>query len=103
MPLLAQILELANVVSNEIDVKQVVAKVQLGEADAGIVYLSDSVAAPELKTITIPAKFNVIARYPIAVLNNAPQVELASYFIAYLLSADGQAALKKWGFTPITP
>jgi molybdate transport system substrate-binding protein len=94
---------LTNVVSNEIDVKQVVAKVQLGEADAGIVYLSDSVAAPGLKIITIPAKFNVIARYPIAVLNNAPQAELASEFIAYLLSAEGQASLKKWGFTPITP
>jgi molybdate transport system substrate-binding protein len=94
---------LANVVSNEIDVKQVVAKVQLGEADAGIVYISDSVAASELKTIQIPANFNVIAKYPIAALTNSPQSELASEFIGYLLSADGQAILKKWGFTPITP
>jgi molybdate transport system substrate-binding protein len=94
---------LANVVSNETDVKQVVAKVQLGEADAGIVYISDSIAAPELKTIEIPANFNVIAKYPIAALTNAPQSELASEFIAYVLSADGQAILKKWGFTPVTP
>ena len=94
---------LANVVSNETDVKQVVAKVQLGEADAGIVYISDAVAAPELKTIEIPAKFNVIAKYPIATLTKTPQPELASEFIAYVLSADGQAILKKWGFTPITP
>jgi molybdate transport system substrate-binding protein len=94
---------LANVVSNETDVKQVVAKVQLGEADAGIVYISDAVAAPELKTIEIPANFNVIARYPIAALAHAPQSELASQFIAYVLSADGQTVLKKWGFTPITP
>ena len=46
---------LANVVSNEDNVKQVVAKVQLGEADAGIVYTSDVVAATDLKTIEIPA------------------------------------------------
>jgi molybdate transport system substrate-binding protein len=94
---------LANVVSNETDVKQVVAKVQLGEADAGIVYISDAVAAPELKSIEIPKAFNVIAKYPIAALINAPQSELASEFITYVLSADGQAILKKWGFTPLTP
>ena len=94
---------LANVVSNETDVKQVVSKVQLGEADAGIVYISDSVAAPDLKTIDIPANFNVIAKYPIAVLANAPQSQLASEFIAYVLSADGQAILQKWGFTPLQP
>ena len=76
---------------------------QLGEADAGIVYISDSVAAPELKTVEIPKDFNVIAKYPIAALTNAPQTELASEFIAYVLSADGQAILKKWGFTPFTP
>jgi molybdate transport system substrate-binding protein len=94
---------LDNVVSNETDVKQVVAKVQLGEADAGIVYISDAVAAPELKTIEIPANFNVIAKYPIAALTNGPQSELASGFIAYVLSADGQVILKKWGFTPVAP
>ena len=93
---------LANVVSNETDVKQVVAKVQLGEADAGIVYISDSVAAPELKTIAIPSNFNVIAKYPIAVLAGAPQPDVASGFIAYILSSEGQAILKKWGFTPVS-
>ena len=63
---------LANVVSNEDNVKQVVAKVQLGEADAGIVYTSDAVAAPDLKTIEIPAELNVIAEYPIAPLPPLP-------------------------------
>ena len=90
-------------VSNETDVRQVVAKVQLGEADAGIVYVSDAVAAPELKTIEIPAADNVIAKYPIAALSKAPQPDLAASFIAYVLSTDAQAALKKWGFTPIAP
>jgi len=94
---------LANVVSNETDVKQVVAKVQLGEADAGIVYISDAIAAPTLKTITIPSNYNVVAKYPIAVLTNASQPDLAAEFITSVLSSDGQAILKKWGFTPITP
>ena len=94
---------LANVVSNETDVRQVVAKVQLGEADAGIVYVSDAVAASELQTIAIPTADNVIAKYPIAALGKAQQPDLAAGFITYVLSADGQAALKKWGFTPIAP
>ncbi len=92
---------LANVVSNENDVKQVVSKVQLGEADAGIVYVSDSIAAPELKTIQIADQFNVIAKYPIAILDKAPYPDLAAEFVAYVLSPEGQAALKKWGFTPV--
>lgn len=91
---------LTNVVSNENDVKQVVAKVQLGEADAGIVYVSDSVAAPDLKKIEIPTKFNVIAKYPIAALTKSPNSDLATQFISYVLSPDGQAILKKWGFAP---
>ena len=94
---------LANVVSYETDVKQVVAKVQLGEVDGGIVYLSDSIAAPELKTIEIPANFNVVAKYPLAALIQAPSPGLAGDFIAYVLSNDGQAVLKKWGFTPVNP
>jgi molybdate transport system substrate-binding protein len=94
---------LANVVSYETDVKQVVAKIQLGEADAGIVYISDSIAAPELKTIEIPVSFNVVASYPLAVLAQAPNPDLAAVFIAYVLSPEGQAILKKWGFTPIKP
>jgi molybdate transport system substrate-binding protein len=91
---------LANVLSNEDNVKQVVAKVQLGEADAGIVYTSDAVAAPEVKTIDIPAELNVIAEYPIATLAQSANQALADTFIAYVLSEDGQAVLQKWGFAP---
>ena len=91
---------LANVVSNESNVKQVVAKVQLGEADAGIVYASDAVAAPELPVIEIPSKWNVVAEYPIATLKNAPYPELADEFVAFVLSPQGQAILQKWGFSP---
>ncbi|HEX9333888.1 MAG TPA: molybdate ABC transporter substrate-binding protein [Anaerolineales bacterium] len=91
---------LANVVSNEDNVKQVVAKVQLGEADAGIVYTSDAIASPDLKTIEIPAALNVIAKYPIAPLAKSANADLAKAFLEYVLSSDGQAVLQKWGFTP---
>ena len=91
---------LTNVVSNEDNVKQVVAKVQLGEADTGLVYTSDAVAATELKTIEIPAELNVIAEYPIATLTQSTNADLADAFIAYILSADGQIILEKWGFAP---
>jgi molybdate transport system substrate-binding protein len=92
---------LANVVSNEDNVKQVVAKVQLGEADAGIVYMSDAVAAPDLQAIEIPAGLNVIAQYPIAPLTRSPHADLAAEFAAYVLSPDGQSMLQKWGFAPV--
>jgi molybdate transport system substrate-binding protein len=94
---------LTNVVSSEDNVKQVVAKVQLGEADAGIVYGSDAVARPELLTLAIPAEFNVLAQYPIAPLAAAPQPTLAADFIAYMLSAEGQATLSQWGFMSVSP
>jgi molybdate transport system substrate-binding protein len=91
---------LDNVVSNEDNVKQVVSKVQLGEADAGIAYVSDIVASPDLKTIEIPTELNVIAKYPIAPLAVSENAEVAQAFIDYVLSAEGQAILQKWGFDP---
>jgi molybdate transport system substrate-binding protein len=93
---------LSNVVSYEDNVKQVVAKIQLGEGDAGIVYSSDVTpdAAAKVTKIEIPDKYNVLATYPIAVLKAAPQTDLAAKFMAYVLSADGQAVLQKWGFIP---
>src|SRR5690606_35826403 len=87
---------LANVVSNEDNVKQVVTKVQLGEADAGIVYTSDAVAAPDLQAIAIPDDLNVIATYPIAPLANSENGDLAQAFVDYVLSSEGQGGLAKW-------
>jgi molybdate transport system substrate-binding protein len=89
---------LANVVSNEDNVRQVVAKVQLGEADAGVVYTSDAIAASDLKTIEIPVEFNVIAEYPIAALTRSTNLQLANGFIDFVLSKEGQLILQKWGF-----
>jgi len=87
---------LANVVSNEDNVKQVVAKVELGEADAGIVYVTD--AQGDVKQIEIPKEINVIAQYPIAALNGAKELELARDFVAFVSSAEGQAILAQAGF-----
>jgi molybdate transport system substrate-binding protein len=92
---------LANVVSYENDVRQVLTKVQLGEADAGIVYSSDLVAAQGLQNIQIPAESNVAARYSIAGLAQSANPELAQAFIEYILSPEGQNILVKWGFLPV--
>jgi molybdate transport system substrate-binding protein len=92
---------LANLVSNETDVRQVVTKVGLGEADAGIAYRSDITAAPALKTIDISDKYNVTADYPIAPLNKSAHLQLAVEFIQFVLSVDGQTILQKWGFIPL--
>ena len=94
---------LTNVVSNEDNVKQVVAKVQLGEADAGIVYQSDFVAAPQLTRIEIPAEANVVAVYPITVLRESAEPALAQDFIDFVLSDAGQATLHGWGFRSPAP
>lgn len=92
----------ANIVSQEDNVRQVVTKVRLGEADAGVVYVSDIIeeVRDEVAVIEIPDPFNVISQYPIAAVEGG-DTELAQVFIDYLLSADGQAILEQYGFTPI--
>jgi molybdate transport system substrate-binding protein len=91
---------LANLVSEETNVKQVAAKVQLGEADAGMVYSTDVTQAirPAVRVIDIPAEFNVIAKYPIAVVRGARNESGARTFIDYVLSPAGQAILTRHGF-----
>jgi molybdate transport system substrate-binding protein len=91
---------LANLVSEEANVRQVVTKVALGEADAGIVYTSDVTpdVAGKLLRIDIPDASNIVAIYPIAIIRDAPGLETARSFVAFVLSQDGQAILKKWGF-----
>ena len=92
----------ANIVSEEEDVRDVLAKVQLGEADAGIVYVSDAnVAGDEVQVIAIPDDVNVVASYPIAAVIGGDEA-LAEAFIAYVLSADGQTTLEAFGFAPVS-
>lgn len=92
----------ANLVSEEDNVRQVAAKVALGEADAGIVYTSDVTPdiATQVRQIAIPEAQNVVASYPIAPLADAPAPALAQDFINFVLSAEGQAILTRWGFGP---
>jgi molybdate transport system substrate-binding protein len=91
-----------NVVSEEEDVRDVLAKVTIGEADAGIVYVSDAAAAgEEVQIIEIPDALNIVASYPIAVVSGGDEA-LADAFIAYLLSPDGQATLADFGFEPVS-
>lgn len=91
---------LANVVSNEAGVKPIVSKLQLGEADAGVVFVTDAVAAPTLKTLSIPSDLNVISQLNIAPLVEAPHPDDAAAFVAFVTSAEGQAILNNWGFLP---
>ncbi len=80
--------------------RAVLTKVQLGEADAGIVYVSDVLTAGEdVMTIEIPADQNAIASYPIAVLTDDP---LAAAFVSHVLSPEAQATLASFGFEPMT-
>jgi molybdate transport system substrate-binding protein len=94
---------LANVVSYEENVRTVLAKVTLGEADAGIVYRSDvtPTAAEQVQRIDIPDNLNTIASYPIAPLSDSPHAALAQQFIDYLLSPEGQQILEDAGFMPL--
>jgi len=92
-----------NIVSEEENVKQVVTKVQLGEADAGIVYVSDVTpkVSKDVQAITIADGYNQLATYPIALTTEVKNRAAADAFIAFVLSAEGQAILKAYNFIPV--
>lgn len=94
---------MANVVSEEDNVRQVSAKVALGEADAGLVYKSDVTPdiADQVIAIQIPDAINTLATYPIAATDNSDNPELAGEFISYVLSDEGQDILSNWGFISV--
>lgn len=93
---------LANIVSEEPNVRQVSAKIALGEADAGVVYLSDVTPdiADDVTALPIPDAFNTIGTYPIAITDDTPNPELAQGFVDFVLSDAGQAILVEWNFVP---
>jgi molybdate transport system substrate-binding protein len=88
----------AKVVSRELNVKQVLAKVSLGEAQACIVYRTDARGVKDVTTLEIPSRMNVIGEYPIALLSGAPQPALARDWVELVLSDAGQARLHAAGF-----
>lgn len=87
--------------SLEPNVKGVVAKVRLGEADAGIVYSTDARSAgPEVAAVDIPVEQNVLAAYPIAPLRSSPHPDLAAAFRQFVVSGAGRQVLGGFGFLP---
>jgi molybdate transport system substrate-binding protein len=100
-----QVLEKAKVtvkpVSQEDNVKAVVTKVALGEADAGIVYVTDVTAGGDkVEGVDIPENLNVLATYPIATVKASKAQDKAQAFMDLVLSDQGQQVLKKYGFLP---
>jgi molybdate transport system substrate-binding protein len=93
---------LANLVSEEENVKSVVGKILLGEADAGIVFGSDvtPAVARRVRVIAIPRASNVLASYPIVLLRHAAHPDLAHAFLALLQSRSGQEILRRHGLLP---
>jgi molybdate transport system substrate-binding protein len=86
-------------VSNEVDVKSTLTKVEADEADAGLVYVTDVLAAGDkVKGIEIPADVNASTEYPIAALTESKNPTLAKAFVDYVTSSEGSTVLTAAGF-----
>ena len=90
----------ANVVSQEDNVSGIVTKVELGEGDAGIVYVTDAAGSDAVATIEVPDDANVPATYGGVVVKSSPDQEAAARFLAWLAGREGQAVLAELGFQP---
>lgn len=89
----------AKVVSRELNVKQVVARVVLGEAEVGIVYRTDVKHLENgITTIEVPSNLNVVAEYPIAIVSGTGQEEKARAWVEFLQKGEGQKILLGAGF-----
>jgi molybdate transport system substrate-binding protein len=93
---------LSNVVSREADVRASVGRVALGDADATFGYASDYTPdiRDRVRVVRIPGNLNIVAAYPIAVLEDARDPELAQEWVDLVVSEEGQRVLEKWGFEP---
>jgi molybdate transport system substrate-binding protein len=93
---------LANVVSREENVKAIVAKLELGEADAGIVYVTDARASTRVREVPIPVEANVVATYGGVVVKTTDHPAAAAAFLDWLTRSEGQAILADFAFLPPT-
>jgi molybdate transport system substrate-binding protein len=85
--------------TNEPDVRSLLTKVEAGDLDAGIVYVTDVMAAGDsVEGVGIPADDNVVATYPIAALTDAANADAADAFVEFVLSDEGQEILQSYGF-----
>jgi molybdate transport system substrate-binding protein len=90
---------LKNIVSNEPDVRGIVTKIALGEADAGFVYVTDvRSAASKLRTVAIPAKGQPTVKYEIAIVRSTKHLAAARAFVRLVLGSDGRRELERFGF-----
>ncbi len=90
----------ANIASKEDNVKAIVAKIELGEGDAGIVYVTDGKASTKVTTIDVPDTANVPATYAGVVVKASRNAAAAQAFLTWFAGPDGQAILSTFGFLP---
>ena len=90
----------ANIASKEEDVKSVVAKIEIGEGDAGIVYVTDAKASTKVTTVDVPPSANVPATYAGVVVKASKNAAAAKAFLDWFAGPDGQAILSSFGFLP---
>ncbi|HEU4750943.1 MAG TPA: molybdate ABC transporter substrate-binding protein, partial [Acidimicrobiia bacterium] len=89
----------ASIDTNEPDVRALLTKIEAGELDAGIVYVTDVLAAGGgVEGIDIPEDMNVVAEYPIVALRGGTNPEAAAAFVAFVISAPGKAVFADFGF-----
>jgi molybdate transport system substrate-binding protein len=87
--------------TNEPDVRALLTKIELGELDAGITYVTDVASTRgAVQGVDIPTQWNVVAAYPIAVLADAPNPGGAEAFVRFVLSDEGRVILARYGFAP---
>lgn len=86
--------------TNEPDVRSLLTKIEAGELDAGITYVTDVVSSGgSVEGIVIPDDVNVVADYSVAVLSDATRPEISDEFVGFLLSAEGSEILSGFGFS----
>ena len=88
----------ANIVSREENVKALLGKIELGEGDAGIVYLTDAVASTKVKTVDVPEGANIPVTYAGVVVKSSHDIQGARAFLDWFVGPDGQAILARFGF-----